>query len=110
MKITRASVVATGFTVALAFALPASAQTNNSTSGVPGYSARPAGQCWTREFGSGHDLTGGYWGPCKAASQGSPANATLISQRGGYRLTSSTLDEAKAAFRFVWTRSPATQT
>jgi hypothetical protein len=38
----------------------------NGGAGLPGYAARPEGMCWTRQVGSGHDLTGGYWAACKA--------------------------------------------
>jgi hypothetical protein len=41
---------------------PVNAAANGAA--LPGYSARPDGKCWIREFGSGHDLTGGYWGAC----------------------------------------------
>ena len=41
---------------------PVNAAANGAA--LPGYSARPEGKCWIREFGSGHDLTGGYWTAC----------------------------------------------
>ena len=41
---------------------PGNASANGTA--LPGYSARSEGKCWIREVGSGHDLTGGYWGAC----------------------------------------------
>jgi hypothetical protein len=41
---------------------PGNASANGAA--LPGYSARSEGRCWIREVGSGHDLTGGYWGAC----------------------------------------------
>jgi hypothetical protein len=43
---------------------------------LPGYSARPDGMCWTREFGSGQDITGGYWAGCPKATGNSNARTT----------------------------------
>ena len=45
-------------------AAPQTINASTNMSGLPGHSARPDGMCWTREFGSGHDLTGGYWTAC----------------------------------------------
>jgi hypothetical protein len=35
-----------------------------ATNGLPGYSARPEGMCWTSSGGGGQDLAGS-WGPCR---------------------------------------------
>jgi hypothetical protein len=43
---------------------------------LPGYSARPDGMCWTREFGSGQDITGGYWAACPKQTGNSSARTT----------------------------------
>ncbi|HEY7300089.1 MAG TPA: hypothetical protein VH684_19525 [Xanthobacteraceae bacterium] len=50
---------------------PAAAQQDYST--LPGYSARPPGMCWYREFGSGNDQSG-YWAACKNSSANASAN------------------------------------
>jgi hypothetical protein len=59
---------------------PAAAQQNNQDySTLPGYSARPPGMCWHREFGSGHD-DNGYWGACKNESTSAQAQAQAPNQ------------------------------
>jgi hypothetical protein len=34
-----------------------------ATNSLPGYSAQPQGQCWIRQGGGGHDLSG-HWEAC----------------------------------------------
>jgi hypothetical protein len=43
---------------------PQSINSGSDNSGLPGYSARPAGMCWAPGGGGGQDLSGS-WGPCK---------------------------------------------
>lgn len=80
MRTRRTLAKAAAVTVALAvggLVQPAAAQTaGNNANGLPGYSARPAGMCWVREVGSGHDLTGGYWAACNGTSANQTARAT----------------------------------
>ena len=75
--VTKKSATAAGITVALVFcglAQPAAALTDSSsTKFLPGYSARPPGQCWILQFATGQDLTSGYWAPCKSSSAGQAA-------------------------------------
>ena len=43
-------------------------QPQQSTNGMPGYSARPTGMCWERTGGGGQDLSSGYWTQCSSRS------------------------------------------
>jgi hypothetical protein len=72
-SITRIFAIAAVATAAVASGglQPAAAQQDYST--LPGYSARPDGQCWYRGFGSGNDQVG-YWGACKNSSANQSAN------------------------------------
>jgi hypothetical protein len=64
---------------------PAAAQQDYST--LPGYSARPEGQCWYREFGSGNE-NNGYWAACKNSSANQTANGARAQASQRNRLNS----------------------
>ena len=64
---------------------PAAAQQDYST--LPGYSARPSGMCWYREFGSGNDQSG-YWAACKNTSANETANGARANASQRNRLKS----------------------
>jgi hypothetical protein len=81
-RIFATAIVATAAVASGGLLQPAAAQQDNST--LPGYSARPDGQCWYRGFGSGNDQVG-YWGACKntsanASANGARANASQRNQ------------------------------